>query len=285
MVCGGAICAYDGPLSISPVFQNLLSRSPSQPFTRAAFTTILLALLTVAGFGQLPRVYLKFDGNLTDSSTQSPAIITSVTATGFSPAYTTDRFGVASKALNMPGAGALQLIASSAVGNSNQALGLRTAGGTNTSFTLAAWVKFNSVSLQWYNTIFGNLGSGAGTLHAGTGINVAVAHFGFDSNDVNAAITPLVAAKWYHMAFVYNAADTTQRIYINGVPEVVRTGVTDTIKIADLLLGNWGTATDASNDLRGALDDVVVYNVALSAGKIQALYDVFTMTGDFFRSQ
>ena len=256
------------------MFQNLLSRSSSQPFTRAVFTTILLGLLTVAGFGQTPRVYLKFDGDLTDSSTHSPAIITSVTAAGTGyPSYTTDRFGVAGKALNLPGAGSLKLNAAALAGNSNQALGLRNAGGTNTSFTLAAWVKFTSVSLQWYNTIFGNLGTGTGTLHTGTGINVAVAHFGFDSNDVNATITQIVAGKWYHMAFVYNAADTTQRIYINGVPEVVRTGVTDTIKIADLLLGNWNTTTDASNDMKGALDDVVVYNVALSAGKIQALYN------------
>src|SRR5436190_10372998 len=144
--------------------------SPVPNQLRAFFAACLLAF-TVGAQAQTPRVFLKFDGNLTDSS--GAGVITSTAVSpGFSPTYTTDRNGVASRALVFTSSSSLQLLASSLPGNSNQALGLRNATGTNTSFTLAAWVKFTSLgSGQGYSTIFGNLGSGAGTLHVGLDID------------------------------------------------------------------------------------------------------------------
>jgi hypothetical protein len=59
---------------------------------------------------------------------------------------------------------------------------------------------------------------------------------------------------------------------LNGVAENVRTSVTDTLKVADLHLGNWGAANDANNDLKDRLDDVLVYNAALDARQVQAIY-------------
>ena len=115
---------------------------------RSLHRFLLTAFLCLCGlapvFAQTPRVYLKFDGNLTDSSTAG--LVTSVTASaGFTPTYAADRFNVASRAVVFTGGQSLQLVASSLPGNSNQALGLRNAGGTNTSFTLTAWVYFTSL--------------------------------------------------------------------------------------------------------------------------------------------
>ena len=124
---------------------------------------------------------------------------------------------------------------------------------------------------QGFNTLFGNAGSGPGTLHAGLGSDSDKTHFGFDGSDANGSVVAVSSGVWYHLAFVFDG--TAQRIYINGVPEVTRTGVTNILKPADLLLGNWGAPDDPSNDLRGRLDDVVVYNVPLSAAKVQALYN------------
>ena len=102
--------------------------------SRNLLPLLALLLLSVNGFGQTPRVFLKFDGNLTDSS--GAGIITTVAPnSGFTPTYNTDRFNVASKAIVFTGGQSLLLYASSAIGNSNQALGLRN-GGANTSFTL-----------------------------------------------------------------------------------------------------------------------------------------------------
>ena len=239
---------------------------------------LLLAFLClgsiVPAFGVAPTLYLKYDGATTDSS--GTGIVT-VTPVGVTPTYSTDRFGVVNKAVVFAGSQSLRITTSdpSAVGNSNQALGLRNASGTNTSFTLASWVYFNNIgSGQGYSTIFGNDNSSTGTLHAGTGNANALAHFGFDGNDANGVTTSMVTGQWYHVAFVYNAATTEQRIYINGMPENVRTAVTNTIKAANLYIGNWGgTGVDASNDLKGRLDDTVVYNVAFDAGQVQALFN------------
>ena len=70
-----------------------ISPHPMSPILR--FFPIALACLAcvVPAFAQTPRVYLKFDGNLTDSSTAG--LVTSVAASaGFTPTYAADRFNV-----------------------------------------------------------------------------------------------------------------------------------------------------------------------------------------------
>ncbi len=245
-------------------------RSIAQRLHVRILTVFTFCGLGALGFGQAPQLYLKFDGNVTDAS--GTGIITAVTPNAaWVPTYGADRFGVASKAILFTGAQSLQLVAGALPGNSNQALGLRTAGGTNTSFTLTAWVKVNSL-LTWYNCVFGNLGSGAGTLNAGFSINSGTAMLAFDGTSGNSSINSVVGGAWYHVAYVYDATAGKQRIYVNGVLEASLTA-TNNLKVADLYLGNWSAATDANNDLQGSLDDVAVYNVALPAAKVQALYN------------
>jgi Concanavalin A-like lectin/glucanases superfamily/CotH kinase protein/Chitobiase/beta-hexosaminidase C-terminal domain/Lamin Tail Domain/PA14 domain len=234
----------------------------------------VFVVTTLSSWGQAPRAWLKFDGDLVDSS--GAALITAVTPNvGYVPTFTTDRFGVANQAIVFNAAQSLRLVASSLVDNSNQALGLRNAAGTNTSFTLMAWVYVNGVGAgQGYNTVFGNLGAGLGTLHVGVNNNSDRTHFGFDGNDANGGACALVANQWYHLAFVYDTtASNGQRMYVNGIPDATRINVTNTIKAADLYLGNWGTDVNASNDFKGRLDDVVIYNTALKGDQILALYN------------
>ena len=235
---------------------------------------VLFCVVPLLAGAQQPKLHLKFDGNLSDSS--AAGIITGVQPSPtFSVTYSTDRFNQASRAIVFPGAGSvsLQLLAAAQLGDSNAALGLRGAPGGSSSFTLAAWVYFSGVGNgQGYSTVFGNLGSGAGTLHAGLGLNSDKTHFGFDgNNDLNGITTTLITNQWFHFAFVYDAATQQQRIYINGIPEAIRNGAVNTLKAADLLLGNWGGVSDATNDLKGRLDDVLVYDAALKVDQIQAL--------------
>ncbi len=258
---------------------EIIMPSPSVRLCVRLLAVFIFCGLGAPGFGQTPRLYLKFDGNLADSS--AAGVITSVTGlkaapvttdppVPWTPTFGADRFGTANKAIVFTGSQSLQLVASALPGNSNQALGLRNAGGTNTSFTLTAWVKMNSL-LTWYNTIFGNLGSGAGTLNAGFYINSGQTNFSFGT-DHTSSISSAVAGTWYHVAFVCDSVAGTQRVYVNGVPELALTA-SNTLNVADLFLGNWGAATDASNDLQGSLDDVAIYNSALPISKIQALYN------------
>ena len=230
---------------------------------------LLFSWLSVLGFSQTPQLHLKFDGDLSDASTAG--IITSVVPNAaWTPAYTTDRFGVANKAIAFTGSQSLQL-RSALANNSNQALGLRNPGGPVASFTLSAWVKLSSL-LSWYNTIFGNIGTGTGTLHAGFYINTGKTKL-LDPIETNSSFDSGVVGVWFHVVFVYDAATGSQRVYLNGIPDSARV-TANTIKAADLFLGNHGgTGTDSNNDFRGSLDDVIVYNTALSHAKIQALYN------------
>ncbi len=55
------------------------------------------------------------------------------------------------------------------------------------------------------------------------------------------------------------------------MPETVRNGVTNTLKAADLYLGNFGTDNHSSNDFRGRIDELSIYAAALDCGQVQAL--------------
>ena len=244
---------------------------PSVRTCVSLFAAFIFCWLGNLSFGQVPKLYLKFDNNLTDSAVGGP-ITTVMPSSGWTPAYGPDRFGVANKAIILPGLQNLQLIAASLPGNSNQALGLRNAGGTSTSFTLSAWIKLDPAS-SWYNTVFGNLGNATGTLAAGFYINTGQAVFAFDGGSnfpSGGTINSAVTGTWYHVAFVYDSATSTQRFYLNGVPELVRT-VTNNIAPNDLYLGTFGTASN--NDFQGSLDDVAVYSSALTHAKVLALYN------------
>ena len=234
----------------------------------SAFATLLCSVFTYA---QAPRLFLRFDGDLADSSVNPVAGLSLAPSAGYTAAYASDRNGQPNKALVVPGSASLQVLVPSTPGSSEDALGVR--GSATTPFTLAAWVSFDGVGAgQGFNTIFGNTGSGAGTLHAGLGNNADKAHFGFDNgNDANGAVVSFGGGVWYHVAFVFDGS--SQRVYINGVPEVTRTGVVNTLKAADLFIGNWGAPNDPNNDLRGRLDDLVVYDVALPPAKVQALFN------------
>ncbi len=246
---------------------------------RLFLSTLLFLFICVRAQAQLPKAYFSFDGNVTDTSGAGLGT-TAVPSSGWTPTYVADRFGVAGKAIDISsGSKSLQLTTTANPGNSNLSFGLRNVPGTNTSFTLTAWVYFSSTA--GYSTVFGNLGmTEAGTLHAGLNTGSTLTHFGFNAgNEVNGATAGLNTGVWYHLAFVFDTvalpsgsqATASQRIFINGVPEVTRFGVTPGMRGVDLFLGNWGTATDANNDMRGYMDDVAVYNVALKGDQIAAL--------------
>ena len=57
---------------------------------------------------------------------------------------------------------------------------------------------------------------------------------------------------------------------MNGVPEITRAAA-NTLKASNVLIGNWNTPTNGTNDLIGRLDEVAIYNAALNIGQVQAL--------------
>ena len=103
--------------------------------------------------------------------------------------------------------------------------------------------------------------------------------------DRNWSTTSLSTNKWYHVAVVYSGESTSNsnkvRIYINGTrdvvaqvrPEVIPATIPSTANAAFLGAGHFKSTGEFVEFLDGALDDVRIYNRALSDSEVKALYD------------
>lgn len=81
-------------------------------------------------------------------------------------------------------------------------------------------------------------------------------------------ITTLSAAVWYHVAVTYDGANT--RLYVNGVAEGIQAGVWAAANSQPLSIGQRGDNADFFN---GLIDEIEIFNRALSVEEIQSLYN------------
>ena len=156
---------------------------------------------------------------------------------------------------------------------------------TTTALTLCAWVKVNAWNApgSWPSIIsktdssspYGgyqlNIDAEVGQRFGG-GVAVGTTWYSYRTN------TNLSTNVLYHMCQVYNNVDV--RMYVNGVLDSTPVAVTGNIRnnaTANLSLGrNEGFPTNAY--VNGLIDDVRVYNRALSAGEVADLYTMGTTT-------
>ena len=77
--------------------------------------------------------------------------------------------------------------------------------------------------------------------------------------------------QWHHVALTYKSG--TMTIYLNGVQDAVR-AATGALYVSSTTRTYIGKSPDAGNPYytKGALDDIVIYNRALTAPEIQSLY-------------
>ena len=136
-----------------------------------------------------------------------------------------------------------------------------------TGMTLEAWVQLDTVS-PWRTAIFKEKpGSVVYDLYATNASNSPQGEARFGSAIVQLGAPPaLTAGVWTHLAVTYDGA--ALRVYRNGTQAatVARTGTIQTSTGALRIGGNliWGEYTD------GRIDEVRIYNRALSAGEISA---------------
>jgi hypothetical protein len=135
---------------------------------------------------------------------------------------------------------------------------------TDGSFTVAAWVNGR------------NFGSGDRTIlgtderFAGHGLHLVVRNgrpfMGFWSNDT-AGVTTLATNQWIHLAWRYDAVQRSQTLFVNGRQDAIRFNSNPFQGVGQLFIGRWG----GGNSFDGLIDDVRIYNQALSANDIRAL--------------
>ncbi|MGZ8181625.1 MAG: LamG-like jellyroll fold domain-containing protein, partial [Methylobacter sp.] len=141
------------------------------------------------------------------------------------------------------------------------------------SFTVAHWVNVNG--FKNFAGIFNNRSSASGnagfhTRTDGTGTITALIDFGATSK--NLAVTNAVAGTWYHVAVSVDRAGL-MKLYVNAVLsgqiDISAFNTASITNTDNVRLGR----DQASNYFNGAIDDLRIYNRALSAADILQVYN------------
>lgn len=232
--------------------------------------SLLLILISVSIYSQTSSngliLSLTFDGDTKDGSGNS------FNATAFEATLTNDRYGKSNSAYLFDGVNDYMTVPDT--------LPLRL---SNTDFTISVWVKLNEISSDYASAIIAKRtmsnGSGYGFFARGTGpwtpgqVVYSVSG-GTDPSSVTDSIMPLNS--WQHLVLKYNLNAQTSYTYFNGVLVYTKTGIPtpNANSNVNMVIGN--DATGNSYYFKGIIDDIQIYNKALSDSEITAKYNEVT---------
>nr|WP_315155738.1 LamG domain-containing protein [uncultured Flavobacterium sp.] len=210
---------------------------------------LLLTFSSLIAIAQTPLHDFKFDGNLVNADNTA--------AFNGNAKFTKDRSGIDKKAIRLTNEG---LIAN--IGNLPQ---------TNSPRTISIWIKFNDITNSNYIWGYGAAmnNSYCGLIHQGTTIGESplnIAAWGY-KNDLITTL-PLTKGTWYNYTYVYdgkNAAIYRNGILIESYFAPNRNTIGSMFKI-----GNVNSLISINADI----DDLKIYNVALSFDEIASQYNV-----------
>ncbi len=130
------------------------------------------------------------------------------------------------------------------------------------SFTLTCWMRPSSLPGGWHTVVIKEFDYGFefdGTIFWGE-----VGRGAYSWGEVSTTIsTPAI---WYHAALTWNGSDV--EMFIDGSSVGQDTGGTHVSNNKPLLFGSWDTSSEFFN---GIIDDVRIYDVALTAEEIAVL--------------
>ncbi len=142
------------------------------------------------------------------------------------------------------------------------------------SFSVSMWYKLNAAS-----TVNVNLFQ-AGTIGGSSGRTILILQPDSTYKSYltanNAVVTTgsVERTKWQHITFVYDRDSNKGYFYINGVADNadgVDMGSTAPVSTADMIVGRHRGVEGACN---GLIDEVCIYNRALSAEEAKAIFDI-----------
>ncbi|MGC1660568.1 MAG: LamG-like jellyroll fold domain-containing protein, partial [Candidatus Acidiferrales bacterium] len=137
----------------------------------------------------------------------------------------------------------------------------------SSGMTLEAWVSPTSVPLSWEDVIYKQ--NDIYFLEAGSSLSrnppAVGAMFASHGDQFLAGASSLAANAWTHLTATYNG--TTLLLYINGV-QVASRNISDSITTSTQALQIGGDAAFGQY-FKGIIDEVRIYNVALTAAEIQ----------------
>lgn len=151
--------------------------------------------------------------------------------------------------------------------------------------SITMWVKWDNLSNpgvgNWANlfTLSDSVGSGDNGIfwvqhnQANTKFEFALSTTNGGRQFIQSTTTP-VAGTWYHIACVYNGSPSQKKmyLYVNGVLETIGTNASGNIaafsNAAKLNMGRWSNPQNNYRHFNGNIDEVSIWNVALSATEI-----------------
>ncbi|MGI9158943.1 MAG: LamG-like jellyroll fold domain-containing protein [Saprospiraceae bacterium] len=215
------------------------------------FTLACLLLLSAAASAQTPVAYYGFSGSAKDGS----SFANHGAVNGAS--LTQDRFGWPNSALEFDGLQGGVTAPNAAQLNSPFA-------------TISFWVKVNALPAQGeaYLLSFGGWQERWKISLPSHGKPVFTTHPGFCCSDMDSG-TPLSTGVWTHVAMVHDGSRNL--IYFNGA-KVNEKNVSGALDLTGYPLGIGYDPIDKANYFNGALDEVMLFDQALSDAEIAALY-------------
>ncbi len=140
-----------------------------------------------------------------------------------------------------------------------------------TRFTLSAWINIAALPAGATNSL-GIVSKGTTAngyhifLNPNTGIDAQKIAFALGANTIYSNAVPALNT-WIHVAATYAAP--TMTLYVNGVAQSTRTSTL----IANTNVLYFGRRAGAGNFFNGIIDDINLYNFALSPAEITTLYN------------
>ena len=158
---------------------------------------------------------------------------------------------------------------------------------TNTDLTFSCWIKLNSAFSSGFKTIIG-----AGDKSTGEGIIRLLVRYdsansykiepvrAYSGNSYYTASSSYAAqtinaGSWYNIIYTYSASGNTAKIYINGSlisTTNLTTTSTDSTNSGVLALGQYRDGASSALFWDGSIDQVRIYNTALSSSNVALLY-------------
>ncbi|GEM_PF-728999 len=178
------------------------------------------------------------------------------------------RLGVSGQALSFDGSNDRVVLTNTIIGN---------------DYSYSAWVKINILPTNGNAVVIFNSGNAANgdqnlwILNNVSGLNGWALSSYSDLGADTASEGSLTAQRdvWYFVVGVRNSSDDSARVYVNGTQVAVDSDLTS----ATALYGSTGVATNigmrvgGTNFFNGIIDEVRVYNRALSVAEIAYLYN------------
>ncbi len=219
---------------------------------------LFLILLVQVSWAQTPTHSFTFNNTLSNEAN------TASFATAIGITYTSGRHGDANGAININQTSTSATLTGLPYGNASR--------------TISVWVKMNSFNTtgNQYNSIFhyGNptLSSGSPAFNGSVSAeNIRLYYASGTNTNIQYTSGTITPTQWVHLVFVYIGSTSQIQFYKNGVLFSQIPFSLNTVNNNDIFA--LGAGVGVLGSFNGAIDDLKIYDQALTASQIATLYN------------